>query len=63
MYAHFDGVLGMGYPNQAIDGIIPVFDKIISERVLSEKVFSVYYSRSVLFRNIKPILQITGINA
>ncbi|XP_039196635.1 renin [Crotalus tigris] len=46
MYAHFDGVLGMGYPKQAIDGVIPVFDKIISERVLSEKVFSVYYSRN-----------------
>ncbi|KAM3839472.1 renin isoform 2-T4 [Vipera latastei] len=45
MYAHFDGVLGMGYPNQAIDGVIPVFDKIMSEKVLSEKVFSVYYSR------------------
>ncbi|XP_034271182.1 renin [Pantherophis guttatus] len=45
IYARFDGVLGMGYPSQAIDGVIPVFDKIISEKVLSEKVFSVYYSR------------------
>ncbi|XP_003220414.1 renin [Anolis carolinensis] len=46
IYARFDGVLGMGYPSQAIDGVIPVFDKIISERVLSEEVFSVYYSRN-----------------
>ncbi|KAJ7333013.1 hypothetical protein JRQ81_015193 [Phrynocephalus forsythii] len=46
IYARFDGVLGMGYPSQAIDGVIPVFDKIISEKVLSEKVFSVYYSRN-----------------
>ncbi|KAM6458691.1 renin isoform 1-T1 [Liasis olivaceus] len=46
IYARFDGVLGMGYPNQAIDGVIPVFDKIISEKVLSAMVFSVYYSRN-----------------
>ncbi|XP_070604990.1 renin [Erythrolamprus reginae] len=46
LYAKFDGVLGMGYPSQAIDGVTPVFDKIISEKVLSEKVFSVYYSRN-----------------
>ncbi|XP_066482316.1 renin [Tiliqua scincoides] len=46
IYAKFDGVLGMGYPNQAIYGITPVFDQIISEDVLNEKVFSVYYSRN-----------------
>ncbi|KAJ6659887.1 hypothetical protein lerEdw1_018343 [Lerista edwardsae] len=46
IYAKFDGVLGMGYPNQAICGITPVFDQIISEDVLNEKVFSVYYSRN-----------------
>ncbi|KAG8132094.1 hypothetical protein E2320_009975 [Naja naja] len=45
IYARFDGVLGMGYPSQAIDGVIPVFDKIISEKILPEKVFSIYYSR------------------
>ncbi|XP_042319525.1 renin [Sceloporus undulatus] len=46
IYARFDGILGMGYPSQAIDGVIPVFDKIISEKVLTAKVFSVYYSRN-----------------
>ncbi|XP_062975341.1 renin [Elgaria multicarinata webbii] len=46
IYARFDGVLGMGYPSQAIDGVTPVFDKIISEMVLTSKVFSVYYSRN-----------------
>lgn len=45
MYAKFDGILGMGYPSQAVHGVTPVFDQIISEDVLSEKVFSVYYSR------------------
>ncbi|XP_053101347.1 renin [Hemicordylus capensis] len=46
IYARFDGVLGMGYPSQAIYGITPVFDQIISEDVLKDKVFSVYYSRN-----------------
>nr|Q18DC9.1 RecName: Full=Renin; AltName: Full=Angiotensinogenase; AltName: Full=Renin-like aspartic protease; AltName: Full=Renin-like aspartic protease EOC51; AltName: Full=SVAP EOC51; AltName: Full=Snake venom aspartic protease EOC51; Flags: Precursor [Echis ocellatus]CAJ55260.1 renin-like aspartic protease [Echis ocellatus] len=45
IFARFDGVLGMGYPKQAIGGVIPVFDNIMSEKVLSENVFSVYYSR------------------
>ncbi|KAM4699436.1 renin [Discoglossus pictus] len=45
MFARFDGVLGMGFPSQAIDDITPVFDRIMSEHVLQEDVFSVYYSR------------------
>ena len=45
MLAKFDGVLGMGFPAQAIEGVTPVFDHILSQRVLKEDVFSVYYSR------------------
>ncbi|XP_073471944.1 renin isoform X2 [Aquarana catesbeiana] len=45
IFARFDGVLGMGFPGQAIDDITPVFDHILSEKVLREEVFSVYYSR------------------
>lgn len=45
IFAKFDGVLGMGYPNVAIDGITPVFDRIMSQHVLKEDVFSVYYSK------------------
>ncbi|XP_020038773.1 renin [Castor canadensis] len=45
MMAKFDGVLGMGFPAQAVGGVTPVFDHIISQRVLKEDVFSVYYSR------------------
>uniref|UniRef100_A0A8C2DGT1 renin n=1 Tax=Cyprinus carpio TaxID=7962 RepID=A0A8C2DGT1_CYPCA len=45
IFAKFDGVLGMGYPDVAIDGITPVFDHIMSQHVLSQKVFSVYYRR------------------
>lgn len=47
LFARFDGVLGMGYPSQAIDGITPVFDRILSQQILKEDVFSVYYSRWV----------------
>lgn len=45
IFAKFDGVLGMGYPEAAIDGITPVFDRIMSQGVLKEDSFSVYYSR------------------
>ncbi|XP_013871100.1 renin [Austrofundulus limnaeus] len=45
IFAKFDGVLGMGYPNAAIDGITPVFDHIMSQHILKEEVFSIYYSR------------------
>uniref|UniRef100_A0A452HXE1 renin n=1 Tax=Gopherus agassizii TaxID=38772 RepID=A0A452HXE1_9SAUR len=40
IFARFDGVLGMGYPSQAIDGITPVFDRILSQQVLKEDVNS-----------------------
>ncbi|KAG8589441.1 hypothetical protein GDO81_006388 [Engystomops pustulosus] len=46
IFARFDGVLGMGFPTQAIDDITPVFDQILSQKVLQEEVFSVYYSRN-----------------
>ncbi|ELK24020.1 PREDICTED: renin isoform X2 [Myotis davidii] len=46
MLAKFDGVLGMGFPAQAVAGVTPVFDHILSQRVLKEDVFSVYYSRN-----------------
>ncbi|KAI5622003.1 cathepsin E precursor, partial [Silurus asotus] len=45
IFAKFDGVLGMGYPEAAIDGITPVFDRIMSQGVLKEDIFSVYYSK------------------
>ncbi|XP_008575577.1 PREDICTED: renin [Galeopterus variegatus] len=46
MLAKFDGVLGMGFPAQAVGGVTPVFDHILSQRVLKEDVFSVYYGRN-----------------
>lgn len=55
IFAKFDGVLGMGYPNVAIDGITPVFDRIMSQHVLKEEVFSVYYSRWVGLRPLTSV--------
>ncbi|XP_070240631.1 renin isoform X4 [Bos mutus] len=46
MLAKFDGVLGMGFPAQAVGGVTPVFDHILAQRVLTDDVFSVYYSRN-----------------
>ncbi|XP_030329298.1 renin isoform X1 [Strigops habroptila] len=54
IFARFDGVLGMGYPSQAIDGITPVFDRILSQQILKEDVFSVYYSRASKNAALKP---------
>lgn len=45
MLAKFDGVLGMGFPAQAVEGVTPVFDQILSQKVLKEDVFSIYYNR------------------
>ncbi|XP_027602793.2 renin [Pipra filicauda] len=54
IFARFDGVLGMGFPSQAIDGITPVFDRILSQQILKEDVFSVYYSRASKNAPLKP---------
>ncbi|XP_035595597.1 renin-like [Oncorhynchus keta] len=50
IFAKFDGVLGMGYPIVAIDGITPVFDRIMSQHVLKDDVFSVYYSKDPMHK-------------
>nr|XP_054504527.1 renin [Agelaius phoeniceus] len=54
IFARFDGVLGMGYPSQAIDGITPVFDRILAQQILQEDAFSVYYSRTSKNAPLKP---------
>ncbi|XP_068275511.1 embryonic pepsinogen [Nyctibius grandis] len=45
VYVKFDGILGLGYPNLAADGITPVFDNLVNESLLEENLFSVYLSR------------------
>nr|3VCM_A Chain A, prorenin [Homo sapiens]3VCM_B Chain B, prorenin [Homo sapiens] len=48
MLAEFDGVVGMGFIEQAIGRVTPIFDNIISQGVLKEDVFSFYYNRDSL---------------
>ncbi|CAM9834704.1 unnamed protein product [Bubo scandiacus] len=45
VHVKFDGILGLGYPNLAADGITPVFDNLVNESLLEENLFSVYLSR------------------
>ncbi|XP_027562059.1 embryonic pepsinogen-like [Neopelma chrysocephalum] len=40
----FDGILGLGFPNLAADGITPVFDNMVNESLVQENLFSVYLS-------------------
>jgi hypothetical protein len=37
-----DGILGLGYPNIAADGVVPVFDQMMNENLVSQKVFGVF---------------------
>uniref|UniRef100_A0A2K5JGP1 renin n=1 Tax=Colobus angolensis palliatus TaxID=336983 RepID=A0A2K5JGP1_COLAP len=46
MLAEFDGVVGMGFIEQAIGRVTPIFDNILSQGVLKEDVFSFYYNRN-----------------
>lgn len=45
VHVRFDGILGLGYPNLAVDGITPVFDNMVNANLLEEDLFSVYLSR------------------
>ncbi|EMP40473.1 Cathepsin E-A [Chelonia mydas] len=43
--AHFDGVLGLGYPSLAVGSALPVFDSIINQRLVEKPVFSFHLIR------------------
>ena len=41
----FDGVLGMGWPAIAVDGVKPVFNNMIQQGAIAQPVFAFYFSR------------------
>ncbi|XP_019401731.1 PREDICTED: embryonic pepsinogen-like [Crocodylus porosus] len=43
-YSKFDGILGLGYPDLAVGGLIPVFDNMMTKNVVQQHLFSVYLS-------------------
>uniref|UniRef100_A0A8C3WHI9 Napsin-A n=1 Tax=Catagonus wagneri TaxID=51154 RepID=A0A8C3WHI9_9CETA len=44
-FAHFDGILGLGFPVLAVGGVRPPLDRLVDQGLLDKPVFSFYFNR------------------
>uniref|UniRef100_A0A2K6UG72 Napsin-A n=1 Tax=Saimiri boliviensis boliviensis TaxID=39432 RepID=A0A2K6UG72_SAIBB len=44
-FAHFDGILGLGFPVLAVEGVRPPLDVLVEQGLLDKPVFSFYFNR------------------
>jgi cathepsin D len=41
----YDGILGLGFEKNALDGVIPVFDNMVKQKLVKKPIFSFYINR------------------
>ena len=46
IYGEFDGILGLGFPELSEDGVVPVFNNMWSQHLISQNLFSFWLSKT-----------------